>query len=82
MKDQVGRLGRDALLVALGAAQLEANFEGLLHNLSLDQFGVAKQLRRVRPRWTLSPTFSENYLKLLDRACHTPIFADSRPRSP
>jgi len=82
MKDQVGRLSRDAVLVALRAAQLEANFECLLHNLSLDQFGVVKQLCRVRSRRTLSPTFSENLLQLLDRACHSPIFADGRQASP
>src|SRR5579863_381657 len=81
MEHQVGRLGSDALLVALGAAQFEANFESLLHNLSLDQFRIVEQLRRVRSRRTLSPTFSENILQLLDRAFHFPIFADGRPLS-
>ena len=62
-------------------AELEANLEGLLHYLSLEQLRVVEQLRRVGPRRALSPTLPEDLLQVLDRACHTPIFADRRPWS-
>src|SRR5580658_2149030 len=77
MEEKVGRLSHDALRVEVGAGQLEADLEGLLHDLSLDQLGVVEQLRGVRSRRTLSPTLAEDLLELLDRACHPPYLRRS-----